>query len=122
MRYLSPGAWDVRTALEPDVHHRGFLVVAGLLSREVNVRPATVQVSLNSPTPDKMHDLIGVAVRYRDIRQGRARHDLQVALDRHPRRVEPDLCDQAGNGRSRDHSPGLAIDLDVEGVGIGHIG
>src|SRR3954463_4807594 len=34
---LSPGEWDVREALEPDVHHRGFLVVEGLLSREVDV-------------------------------------------------------------------------------------
>ena len=34
---LSPGEWDVAGALEPDVHHRGFLIVAGLLSREVNV-------------------------------------------------------------------------------------
>lgn len=37
VRRLSPGPWDVRTALEPDIHHRGFLVVDGLLSREVDV-------------------------------------------------------------------------------------
>src|SRR3954453_20733193 len=34
---LSPGEWDVGGALEPDVHHRGFLIVEGLLTREVNV-------------------------------------------------------------------------------------
>ena len=34
---LSPGEWDVAGALEPDVHHRGFLIVKGLLSREVDV-------------------------------------------------------------------------------------
>jgi CRP/FNR family transcriptional regulator, cyclic AMP receptor protein len=34
---LSEGEWDVAGALEPDVHHRGFLIVAGLLSREVDV-------------------------------------------------------------------------------------
>ena len=34
---LSPGEWDVAGALEPDVHHRGFLVVDGLMSREVDV-------------------------------------------------------------------------------------
>ena len=34
---LSPGDWDVAGALEPDVHHRGFLIVDGLLSREVDV-------------------------------------------------------------------------------------
>jgi CRP/FNR family cyclic AMP-dependent transcriptional regulator len=34
---LSPGEWDVAAALEPDVHHRGFLIVEGLMSREVDV-------------------------------------------------------------------------------------
>src|ERR1700712_4069527 len=34
---LSPGEWDVAGALEPDVHHRGFLIIEGLLSREVDV-------------------------------------------------------------------------------------
>jgi CRP/FNR family transcriptional regulator, cyclic AMP receptor protein len=34
---LSTGEWDVAGALEPDVHHRGFLIVDGLLSREVEV-------------------------------------------------------------------------------------
>ncbi len=34
---LSPGEWDVAGALEPDVHHRGFLIVEGLMSREVDV-------------------------------------------------------------------------------------
>jgi CRP/FNR family cyclic AMP-dependent transcriptional regulator len=34
---LSPGAWDAASAVEPDVHHRGFLVVEGLVSREVDV-------------------------------------------------------------------------------------
>src|SRR4051794_41571218 len=37
VQHLSPGEWDVAGALEPDVHHRGFLIVDGLLSREVNV-------------------------------------------------------------------------------------
>ena len=34
---LSPGTWDAAAALERDSHHRGFLVVDGLLSREVDV-------------------------------------------------------------------------------------
>jgi hypothetical protein len=34
---LTPGDWDVAGALEADVHHRGFLIVDGLLSRTVNV-------------------------------------------------------------------------------------
>src|SRR6186997_2123579 len=34
---LSRGAWDAAAAIEPGIHHRGFLVVDGLLSREVDV-------------------------------------------------------------------------------------
>ena len=34
---LSPGEWDASAAHEPAEHHRGFLVVDGLLSRTVNV-------------------------------------------------------------------------------------
>src|SRR6478672_11417971 len=37
VQQLSPGEWDVAGALEPDVHHRGFLIIDGLLSREVDV-------------------------------------------------------------------------------------
>jgi CRP/FNR family transcriptional regulator, cyclic AMP receptor protein len=34
---LSPGEWDAAAAYEEAEHHRGFLVVDGLLSREVDV-------------------------------------------------------------------------------------
>jgi CRP/FNR family transcriptional regulator, cyclic AMP receptor protein len=37
VRRLSPGKWEAAEAVEVDVHHRGFLVADGLLSREVNV-------------------------------------------------------------------------------------
>lgn len=37
VRRLSPGDWDASGAIEPDKHHRGFLIIDGLLSREVNV-------------------------------------------------------------------------------------
>ena len=37
VRRLSPGAWDAGASVEPDIHHRGFLVVGGLLTREVDV-------------------------------------------------------------------------------------
>jgi hypothetical protein len=37
LRRLSPGVWDAAAAVEPDVHHRGFILVEGLLSREVEV-------------------------------------------------------------------------------------
>ena len=36
-RRLSPGDWDATGAIEPDRHHRGFLIIEGLLSREVDV-------------------------------------------------------------------------------------
>jgi CRP/FNR family transcriptional regulator, cyclic AMP receptor protein len=34
---VSPGAWDVTASREPDRHHRGFLILDGLLTREVEV-------------------------------------------------------------------------------------
>ena len=37
VRRLSPGEWNAENAIEPDLHHRGFLIIEGLLSREVHV-------------------------------------------------------------------------------------
>ncbi|MCA1689802.1 MAG: helix-turn-helix domain-containing protein, partial [Actinobacteria bacterium] len=37
VRRLSPGVWDAGASVEPAIHHRGFLVVDGLLTREVQV-------------------------------------------------------------------------------------
>jgi hypothetical protein len=37
VRRLSTGDWDVAAAEDPDAHHRGFLVVDGLITREVEV-------------------------------------------------------------------------------------
>ena len=34
---LSPGVWDAEAALEHDSHHRGFMLVDGLVSRDVEV-------------------------------------------------------------------------------------
>jgi CRP/FNR family transcriptional regulator, cyclic AMP receptor protein len=34
---LDPGEWDATSAIERDVHHRGFLIADGLMSREVEV-------------------------------------------------------------------------------------
>lgn len=34
---LWPGPWDAAASIEPERHHRGFLVVDGLLSRDVEV-------------------------------------------------------------------------------------
>jgi CRP/FNR family transcriptional regulator, cyclic AMP receptor protein len=36
-RRLSPGKWDATGAIEPNKHHRGFLIIDGLLSRDVTV-------------------------------------------------------------------------------------
>jgi hypothetical protein len=37
VRRLSPGTWDAAAALEADTHHRGFLMIDGLIAREVEV-------------------------------------------------------------------------------------
>src|SRR5205814_658137 len=37
LQRLSPGAWDAAAAMEPEVHHRGFLIADGLLARQVEV-------------------------------------------------------------------------------------
>ena len=37
VNHLSVGEWDAAQSAEPDVHHRGFLIIEGLLSREVHV-------------------------------------------------------------------------------------
>ncbi len=37
VRRLSPGVWDAGASVEPEIHHRGFLVIDGLLSRAVDV-------------------------------------------------------------------------------------
>jgi CRP/FNR family cyclic AMP-dependent transcriptional regulator len=37
VRRLSVGAWNAAEAVEADAHHRGFLIIDGLLSREVEV-------------------------------------------------------------------------------------
>ncbi len=37
VRRLSPGEWKAAEAHEPETHHRGFLIIDGLLAREVEV-------------------------------------------------------------------------------------
>ena len=64
------------------------------ISREVKVRPATVQGSLPlldppmSPASDKMHDLDPVAIRNRRGLIGRSRNDLQISFHRNLAGVE----------------------------------
>src|SRR5262245_57700519 len=82
------------------------------ISREVKVRPATVQVSLNSTPANEVDDLIGVAVLDEHLAKGRARDDLQIALDRDPVRIEPDLGDQLGQRRPAGNAAMFAVDDD----------
>src|SRR4051812_23733350 len=86
------------------------------ISREAKVRPATVQVSaatacgaFTSTTSNEMHDLEPVAVVRLDLRQGRASHDLQVALDGDFARVESDRLEHCGDAASGAHRPGFAV-------------
>jgi hypothetical protein len=37
VRRLSPGTWDAAACHAPETHHRGFMIVDGLLSREVEI-------------------------------------------------------------------------------------
>jgi hypothetical protein len=37
VRSVSPGTWEPSEAVEPEAHHRGFLIIDGLLCREVDV-------------------------------------------------------------------------------------
>jgi CRP/FNR family cyclic AMP-dependent transcriptional regulator len=37
VRHLTAGTWRVKDAVESDVHHRGFMVIDGLITREVDV-------------------------------------------------------------------------------------
>lgn len=37
VRHLTQGSWDAEAAYEDELHHKGFLVVDGLVSREVDV-------------------------------------------------------------------------------------
>src|SRR5688572_24631408 len=84
------------------------------ISREVKVRPATVHVSVKSSTPaNEVDDLIGVAILDDDLAEGRARDDLQVALDRDPLRIQPDLGDQLRQRSAWRHPAVLAVDCDA---------
>ena len=68
-----------------------------------------------------MHDLVIVAVLDQHLGQGRARHDLEIALHRDPRGIEPKLADQRRNGGAGGHAAMLAVDLDAVGFGFAHL-
>src|SRR5687767_15604888 len=61
------------------------------ISREVKARPATCHWSaIASASTDEGHDLEIVAILHRHLSQRRAGNDLEVALDRHLGRLEPE--------------------------------
>ena len=71
------------------------------ISRDVNVRPATVQLSaldralhVHSTTSHEAHDLEIVAILNLHVAERGARHDFEIALDRHAHRVEAQLADE----------------------------
>ena len=82
VRRLSPGKWVAVEALEPDTHHQGFLVVDGLLSREVDVlgRRCVELIGDADVLRPWGWDPNGIA-RERRGRLGRARADQDGALD-----------------------------------------
>src|SRR6185436_3049138 len=84
------------------------------ISRDVNVRPATVQLSddmlcgaFNSTSSDEMDDLERIALGHRDVAQGTAGHDLQIALNGDLSRVEPELAEHRRDAETAGHSPRL---------------
>src|SRR5688572_10866859 len=90
------------------------------MSREMKRRPATSQPSSISAAADKGDDLIFVAILHLDLAQGRARHDLEIALDRDLGRVEPELQRQLGNAEAGRDAAMLAVDADREGAVLDH--
>jgi hypothetical protein len=77
--------------------------------------PAKAGEDLNataSPAPHEGHDLVIVAVLDPDLAEGRARHDLEVALDRHASRLQAELEREIGDADALGHPPGLAVDRD----------
>src|SRR6187549_3196057 len=82
------------------------------ISRELKLRPATCQRSSNSASAHEGDDLELVAIFHPDLAERRARHDLEVALDRDLGRLEPQFERQFGERQSGAHAPMLAIDPD----------
>ena len=90
------------------------------ISREVKVRPATVQVSAltvllrgHSTASHEMDDLVIVAVLDADSPSVDARHDFQVALDRDPHRIEASSLTISAMLMPSAHPAMLAVDADL---------
>src|SRR6185369_9547324 len=97
------------------------------ISRDVKVRPATVQLSgetdcgaFNSASSNKMHDLERIAVSDGDLAQSCARDDLEIALTRALLRVETQLTEHRGDAESAGHSPPLTVNLNNQSWVVAH--
>src|SRR3954462_6664046 len=90
------------------------------ISREAKVRPATCQMSSISAPAHEGDDLIIVAVLDLDVGEGRARDDLQIALDGDATRLETQLQRQLGDAHALGHAAVLAVDADRKGVVVNH--
>src|SRR5688572_16470790 len=93
------------------------------ISRELNLRPATVQLSVSIPgrtvtsaASDEMDDFIFVAVHDNRFAESRARDHLAVALDRDPQRIELELAQHLRNCDAGTDPAGLAVDSDREAL------
>src|SRR3982750_3901108 len=89
------------------------------ISRDVNVRPATVQLSdcndcgaFKSASTNEMHNLEGIALGDQTAVQRAARHDLQISLDGHLARVHAKVRQHLGNTSSGRGSPLFAVNPD----------
>ena len=67
VRNLSVGEWDAAGAIEEEIHHRGFLIIEGLLSREVDVLGRQCVEQLRIAGGFFHHSLIGFA---KGLKQG----------------------------------------------------
>src|SRR3954468_20953958 len=86
------------------------------ISREVKLRPATVQPSAlmscctpTSATSDKMHDLERVPVFDANLAERGARDDLEVPLDGNAPGVQPKLVQHLDEVVTARHAPVLAV-------------
>ena len=76
--------------------------------------PAFAGVQPKSTPSNEMDDLEIVAILDADLRQGRARNHLEVALDRDPQRVEAELAYHLGDAHPAGDSAMLAVDAHRE--------
>jgi len=68
-----------------------------------------------------MDDFERVAVAHLDIVQCRTRHHLQIMLDRHLERIDPDLAKHSRDAAPGGDLPRLAVHLDRDPVLLGGI-